>query len=83
MAEPKRLVEDQFGLADDHGKFFVVEDMHGLVTAPDRFLLCRRHRIGGATVVAHFAEFDYAHFCARRLAEYDPEGTEEDEDTNV
>ena len=67
-----RLVEGVEDIAGLDERFFVVNDMHGLLTAPDRYLVCRRDNVyGAATVVAHFAAFDDAHSCAKLLSEYD------------
>lgn len=56
---------EDIAVLTDH--FFVVDygwDM------PDEYLIVRREAEHAASVVARFKDFDYAHFCAKRLNEY-------------
>lgn len=67
MVEEKRFVESGEDIADLSEMFFVVNDDMG---EPDRYLVVRRDANYSAHVVARFKDFDFAHFCARRLSEY-------------
>lgn len=78
--QKKRLVEggeedgEDIALLSDH--FFVVEDS---MDTPDRYLIVRRDADYSAQVVARFKDFDYAHFCAKKLSEYAEKYKFEDE----
>ena len=74
--EKQRLVErgEDIVLLKDH--FFVVDDNFD---QPDHYLIIRREAEYAATVVAKFDQFDYAHFCAKRLNEYEEKHHEVDE----
>ena len=65
--EPKQLVENGEDIALLSDVFFVVDDD---MDAPDRFLVVQRQADYAATVVGRFKDFDYAHYCAKRLSEY-------------
>lgn len=66
-AENPKLVESGEDIALLSEQFFVIDDDFD---QPDRFLVVGRQSDYAATVVAKFKDFDYAHFCARRLSEY-------------
>lgn len=62
-----RLLESGEDVANLSELFFVVNDD---MSESDRYLVVRRDASYAAHVVACFKDFDYAHFCARRLTEY-------------
>ncbi len=62
-----KLVESGEDIALLTDEFFVVDDH---MDTPDRFLVVQRQAQHSALVVGRFQDFDYAHYCARRLSEY-------------
>lgn len=78
MAEVKRFVESGEDIVYLGDMFFVV-NVNDDMGEPDRYLVVQRDADYAAHVVARFKDFDFAHFCAKRLSEYVEKHKVEDE----